>query len=143
MKTPNLLHFLLIFFFVLSTNLIGQSSNTGEEQLYVSMTLSSVIEVNQLSQNHLKIANTETVIVNYCDKYIRVPPGIHLLIVDINQYCHLAVTVEDQSISLESEAEESEVINSGLKTIDYFSNQVIRTEDYILYTICDTPIDRY
>jgi hypothetical protein len=119
----------------------GQS--VTEDQVGITMTLNSVIEVHQLSKNYVKVANTENIILNYCDKYIKVPAGIHLILVDVNQYCHLVTTSDDNSINFESEAEESKIIYGGMKTIDYFSSQIIRTEDYIEYTICDTVIDKY
>jgi len=106
------------------------------------MELMSVVEVNQLSQYYVKVANTENIILNYCDKYIAVPAGIHLLIVDINRYCHLVVA-SGQMINLEAEAEEIKIISNGMKTIDYMTGQIINVEDYIEYTICDTVIDKY
>lgn len=131
---------LLIIFICFSVNFFGQLQILEDNS--ITMTLGSVIEINQSSQYMIKVANTEKMIINYCDKYIAVPAGVHLISVDINQYCHLVI-VESSQLDLESEAEETKVISSGMKTINYSSNQVINTEDYIEYTICDTLIDQY
>ncbi len=135
MRTFTFLLFLLlpILFF---------SQNSSEQNVDIRMELMSVVEVNQLSQYYVKVANTENIILNYCDKYIAVPAGIHLLIVDINRYCHL-IAASGQMINLEAEAEEIKIISNGMKTIDYMTGQIINVEDYIEYTICDTVIDRY
>jgi hypothetical protein len=125
-------------------NGFGQSQNAGlvsEQTVDISMALNSVIEVNQLSPYLVKVASTEPIILNYCDKYIFIEPGIHQIKVDINRYCHLIV-VETKDTNL-GQAEETKTIPNGMQTLDYFSNQALRTEDYIEYTICDTIIDRY
>ncbi len=132
--------FTFLLFLLLPTLFFSQ--NSSEQNVDIRMELMSVVEVNQLSQYYVKVANTENIILNYCDKYIAVPAGIHLLIVDINRYCHLVVA-SGQMINLEAEAEEIKIISNGMKTIDYMTGQIINVEDYIEYTICDTVIDKY
>lgn len=131
---------LFLVFFLFSLNLFSQTQT--EQNVDFRMELMSVVEINQLSQYYVKVANTEPIIINYCDKYISVPAGIHLIIVDINRYCHLVVAA-GQMINLEAEAEEVKIISNGIKTIDYMTNQILSVEDYIEYTICDTVIDKY
>lgn len=132
--------FTFLLFLLLPTLFFSQ--NSLEQNVDIRMELVSVVEVNQLSQYQIKVANTENVILNYCDKYIAVPAGIHLLIVDVNRYCHLMIA-SGQTINLEAEAEEVKIISNGMKTIDYTTNQILSIEDYIEYTICNTIIDRY
>ena len=131
---------LFLSFFLFSLNFLSQ--NQTEQNVDFRMELMSVVEINQLSQYYIKVANTEPIIINYCDKYISVPAGAHLIIVDINRYCHL-VAAAGQMINLEAEAEEVKIISNGMKTIDYMTNQILSVDDYIEYTICDTVIDKY
>lgn len=131
---------LLSLSFLLPTMFFSQ--NLTEENLSVTMELSSIVEINQLSQYRIKIANTENVILNYCDKYIFVPTGFHLLVVDINQNCHLVVAMS-YFTNLESQTNGIRIIPKGMQTIDYYSGQIIRVEDYIEYTICNGILNRY
>ena len=106
--------------------------NYSENNVSIRMELESVVEINQLSEQFLKIANTEFIIINYSDKYFELSPGVRMI--NINSFNNL--TIESSNfINLKSLSNEYKLISNGINIIDYNTNQVLKSEDYIEYTI--------
>ena len=55
--------FTFLLFLLLPTLFFSQ--NSSEQNVDIRMELMSVVEVNQLSQYYVKVANTENIILNY------------------------------------------------------------------------------
>lgn len=126
----------VLLFLFLFNSLMFFGQTVSVESSDVTMELRSVVEVNQLSQYYVKVANTDPIVLNYCDKFIRIPPGVHLVVVNIGSDCRLILSGVNW-VDLETLAHSSRVVIGGLRTIDYYTNQVIRVEDYIEYIICN------
>lgn len=129
---------ILVIFTLFLFKMFGQ---TSESQVDITMSLEPVVEVYQLSGSEIRVTNTDNIIINYCDKYFRVSPGIHLILVDIHQNCRLMTIVDDNRMDLERRSNSFRTIINGIRTIDYYSNQIIRVDSYIEYTICDSYFD--
>jgi len=131
---------LLLIVFILFVSKFCSSQNIEQTfdlqiDVNVKMELVSVFEMNQISSNTLRIANTETVILNFCDSYFKLSPGVHQINIDIPEDCRIQLA-EIAGDILEMTCRESKILPGALKTIDYFSSQIIRTEDLIEWRLC-------
>lgn len=125
----NILH---IWLFLFTGFVYGQRIDNGD--IVIKMELSPVIEVFQISKSNIRIANTDNIIINYCDKYFELTPGVRIVEVDLSDECTITIQLS-KYYNLESIAHSRKIIYNGIKMVDYISNQIIKSEDYVEYEI--------
>jgi hypothetical protein len=126
----------LFTFFTLSS--FGQVSNNSvidEHNVYVNMELSPIIQILVSSKDYVNVTNTETVLLNFCDKIVKIRPGFHRIRVNIDQDCEM-ILIEYRDMNLESQATSVRVIKDGMEDINYLTGQIVRY-DYLEYTVCN------
>ena len=126
----------------ISLALLSCKALAQEDYVGVSMELRPVVELGPTPSGLTRVAVTGPSVINWCDKYVAVPPGIHLFLLDIGNWCHLII-VESPDWDPASEAESSRVVPNGWTRLDPVSGGAIVVLDYVEWTICDTPLDRY
>lgn len=106
-----------------------------QSDVAVKMELVSIFEMNQISSSSIRVANTEAVVLNFCDSYFKLNPGVHQINIEIPENCRIELSEMTADI-LDMTCKESKILSNALKTIDYFSSQIIRTEDIIEWKFC-------
>lgn len=129
---------LYILILMLNSFVYGQIVN--EDNINIRMELCPVIELYQMSNSTLRVANTENIVINYCNKYFELTPGVRLVDVNLDKDCYIIVKLS-KNYNLGSLSKKSKVISNGIKTIDYVTNKILNSEDYIEYTIIDKLIE--
>ena len=130
----------IILIFISFISLCGfsqQSQNNmlNDEDVYITMTLNSVIEYMKQGEFYIKISNTENVLISFCEKIIKVQPGIHRIYVEVDNVCEIMV-IEANSVELERMASSFRIIPNGMENINPITGEFTKT-DYIEYTVCD------
>jgi hypothetical protein len=129
-------YFIIILLSIISLCGYGQQSqDMNEDNVYITMTLNSVIEYIPQGNFYIKISNTENILVNFCEKVIKVQPGIHRIYLEVDDTCTLMV-LESYHMDLERVSSSYRIIKNGMENYNPGTGVYITT-DYIEYTVCD------
>lgn len=120
-----------ILFFIFSITCFAQ--RIDENNQTITMSMESVSSILLLSDNCVKVSNTETMVINFNNRYIEVKPGIHRIKLDIDDISTI-VLIPKPSSELSSMSNSWRIVKNGQEDINYLSEQITQV-DYIEYTI--------
>jgi uncharacterized protein YqjF (DUF2071 family) len=127
MKT--LFTFLFLFF-----SIVCFSQRIDESNVTISMSLESVSSILVLPDNYIRVANTETMLINFdVDKYIEVTPGIHRFKLDVEDITNV-VLIPKTGNQLDYIANKVRIIKNGQEDVNTLTGHIIQ-RDYLEYTI--------
>jgi hypothetical protein len=132
--------FLTAIFVILSNfSSFSQNENAQEYNVFFNMKLEPVMQC-VISQYDIKASNTVTTLLCFCDKIIRLKPGIHRLKITVDETkCSVILIEENDGADIDLTAESKRVVKNGLEEIVYIDGieTVVRVVDYVEYTFCD------
>lgn len=128
-----------ILLFILSLSCFGQI--VDENNTSISMSLESVSSILVLSDNYIKVSNTETMIVNFDNKFIEVGPGIHRIKLDVDGTTTV-ILMQKSNTDLIYIADKWRIIKGGQEDINSFSDEIIY-KDYVEYTVYGYLLGKY
>jgi hypothetical protein len=131
---------LLPLLLLLSVSSFSQDNSSKEEHnVYVTMSLESVTNMLNMSQYKIEVSNTEIVLVNYYDRYIKLSPGIHRIKIEADYEAHIRIA--PYTIDIESQSTYNRIIKNGQEDVNTLTGE-ITIRDYIEYSICDYILEK-
>lgn len=127
------------FFILLNLTSFSQNDNSQRDDVFINMKLEPVMQC-VVSEYNIKVSNTVTTLLCFCDKIIRLNAGIHRLKITVDESkCSVILVEENHSSNIESTSESKRIVENGLEEIEYVGDteRVVRLVDYIEYTVCD------
>ena len=110
------------------------SQRIDESNVTITMSLESVSSILVLPDNYIRIANTETMLVNFdTDKYIEITPGIHRLKLDVEDITNV-ILIPKTGNQLDYIANKVRIIKNGQEDVNTLTGHIIQ-RDYLEYTI--------
>lgn len=122
-----------------------ENDSKNENNVFVNMSLESILECTPTSQYEVLVCNTVDAILTFCEKIIKIPPGVHKVKIDIiNETCHLIMIEDDKRTDFAANAISMRIIKDGIQEVSYYSSEDSKfpPRDYIEYTVCDYYIFR-
>ena len=96
--------FTIVFLFL---SVLCFSQRIDESSVGINMSLESVSSILVLPDNYIRIANTETMLVNFdTDKYIEITPGIHRLKLDVEDITNVVLIPKIGTIRVDFDGQE-------------------------------------
>ncbi len=131
---------LLPLLLLLSVSSFSQDNSSKEEQnVDITMKLESVTNMLNLNQYNIEISNTETVIVNYYDRYIKLLPGIHRIKIEADYEAHIRIA--PYTTDIEDQSTYNRIIKDGQQDINSLTGE-ITIRDYVEFSICDYFLEK-
>jgi hypothetical protein len=123
--------FTIVFLFL---SVLCFSQRIDESSVGINMSLESVSSILVLPDNYIRIANTETMLVNFdTDKYIEITPGIHRLKLDVEDITNV-VLIPKTGNQLDYITSKVRIIKNGQEDVNTLTGSIIQ-KDYLEYTI--------
>jgi hypothetical protein len=131
---------LLPLLLLLSVSTFSQdNSSKVEENVDITMKLESVTNMLNMSQYKIEVSNTETVIVNYYDRYIKLLPGIHRIKIEADYEAHIRIA--PYTTNIEDQSTYNRIIKDGQEDINFLTGE-ITIRDYVEFSICDYFLEK-